>query len=57
MRVGMYPISASSAIMIVSAQSAMSDPPATAYPCTLQITGRYDRHRLMNNSVFLIMKA
>ena len=29
----------------------MSEPPATAKPCTLQITGRLERNRLMNCSV------
>ena len=39
---------ASSAITIMSEHSAISEPPATANPCTLQITGRFERNRLMN---------
>ena len=39
---------ASSAITIMSEHSAMSEPPATANPRTLQITGRFERNRLMN---------
>jgi hypothetical protein len=48
---------ASSAITIMSEQSAMSEPPATAKPCTLQITGRLERNRLMNWLVLSDMAA
>jgi hypothetical protein len=48
---------ASSAIRMMSQHSAMSDPPTTAKPCTLQITGRLERNRLMKASVLHIMEA
>ena len=42
------PICASSLMITMSAQSAISLPPPTAQPCTCAITGFGVRHRLMN---------
>ena len=42
------PICASSLMITISAQSAISLPPPTAQPCTCAITGFGVRHRLMN---------
>jgi len=41
----------------MSEHSAISEPPATAKPCTLAMTGRWLRHSDMNSSVLRIMKA
>ena len=47
---------ASLPMITISAQSAMSEPPATAKPWTLQITGFGARKTSMNKSVFRFMK-
>jgi hypothetical protein len=48
---------ASSAITSRSQHSAMSLPPATAWPCTFAIVGFALRQRLMKSSVLRFMKA
>jgi hypothetical protein len=42
---------ASSAITSRSQHSAMSLPPATAWPCTIAIVGLRQRHKAMKSSV------
>jgi hypothetical protein len=51
-RAGGYPIFASSSTTSRSEQRAMSVPPATQNPCTLQTTGFSEWNRLMNPRTF-----
>ena len=54
-RAGMYPMRASSAMTTRSQHSAMSLPPATAWPCTLQIVGLSERNSDVKSSVLRFM--